>query len=460
MLRRMFAVSSHPFYGRVRWLLVSGALLAGAFSTSPVLAAPPEGSYRGNAWGTFASADAGQVAATLGRSALVTCGCRGTDGRVVSNRVDSISAGRNGRVLTLDVVVATAFTDELANQAVIRTTARAEGLNMFKGLIKAEAIKVRANATATATDIDTNATGTHFVGLRVAGHLVEDSVAPNTKFALPGIGSVTVNKITRESGSGFRIITIEGLVVKIEAENDFNLPVGVEIIVAHARAGFTRKVPEVVVGGSAWATQANATIGDVLANRIGRAALVTVGCEGTHGRIKSNNIAELDVGRVLSLGTGKTTGFGDKTATGSIVKTTAKVQDVLLLNGAVRADAVIAVAQESVSGGSKTRSTQGSGFVKLRVNGVLQPINTPPNTVILLPAFGRVVLNEQTIPPPGSSEPTKVNGIVIIITKANTLNLPIGSRIVVAHATARAHLFENEPVETSEDELRVAETAN
>jgi hypothetical protein len=459
MFARLFAASTHPFNLKGHWLPVSVLLLAATFMASPASAAPPDGSYRGLAFGTFASAAAGSVAATLGRSALVACGCRGTDGQVVKNQIDSLSAGRNGKVLRADVTLTTAFTDELANEAVVTTTSKVEGLNMFKGLIKADAIKVRANATATAADIDTNASGTQFVGLRVAGRDIAANVAPNTKLTLPGIGTVTVKKITRQKGANFEDITIQGLVVKVEIENDFDLPVGVDVIVAHARAGFSRNEPEVVFAGGAWATQANATIGDILANRIGKAALVHVGCEGTNGNLKTNTIADLEVGRVLSVGNGRTTAFGGKKPSGMVARTSAKVEDVSLLNGAITADAVIAVAQETINGGNKTRSTHGSGFVGLKVNGVAQPINTPPNTVVPLPMFGRAILNQQRIPPDGNGS-TSVNGIVIIITKANSLNLPIGSRIVVAHAHARALLFEDEPAEAAPDELRVAEATD
>jgi hypothetical protein len=392
----------------------------------------------------------------LGRSAVVGCGCRGTDGHLLKNRVDSLSAGRNGNVLRADVTLSTAFTDELANEGLVRTTAKIDGLNMFKGLIKGDVIKVRANATATATDINTDADGTQFVGLRVAGNNIAGNVAPNTKLALPGIGTVTVNKITRHKGANFEDITIQGLVVKVEVENDFDLPIGVDIIVAHARAGFSRNEPEVVFAGNAWATQANATIGDILANRIGKAALIHVPCEGTNGKSKSNTISDLGVGKILSLANGKTTAFGGQKPSGMVARTSATVEDVNLLNGAITADAVIAVAQETIDGGSKTRSTQGSGFVGLKVNGVPQPINTPPNTVVQLPLFGRAILNQQRIPPAGSDGSTSVNGIVIIITKANSLNLPINSRIVVAHARARTLLFDDEPIDAAADELQVA----
>ena len=460
MLRQLFAASSDAFQSRTRSLLVSGCLLAGLSIASPVWAAAPEGSYRGHAYGTFASANTGPVATTLGKSALQPCGCRGTNGQVLQNSIGRLSAGANGKVLHLDGIVNTVFTNELANQALVTNTSKVERPNMFQGRIRADRVKTGANVVATITDIDTDAQGTRFVGLKVDGEPVRDDVTANTRFELPGIGSVIVKRVRRGGDQNFQFITVDALVVKVEEENDFDLPIGAEIIVGHSTAGYSRTVPEVVFGGNAYATEGSAKMGDNLAGQIGRAANVYLGCEGTNGKTKSNNVNETDVGNVLSIGSGKTTAFGSKTLSGKVAKTTAKVEDVSLLNGAVTADTVTAVAQETMKNGVKSRSAQGSGLVGLRVNGVRLPAQTPPNTVVELPMFGRVVLNEQTIPPAGSSEATEVNAMVIIITKKNALNLPIGSRIVVAHAAARVHLFDDEPIETSQGELSVAKATN
>ena len=364
------------------------------------------------------------------------------------------------RVLRLDGVVTTVFTDELANQAVVTNTSKVERPNLFNGRIQAKRAKAVANVVATTADIDTDAEGTGFVGLRINGQPISDSVAPNTNVALPGIGTVIVKRVKRDGNSTFQVITVEALVVKVEEENNFDLPVGSEIIVGHARAGYSRTVPEVVFGGSAYAAEGNTKIGERLASKIGKAAAVYIGCEGTAGKTNTNNIEELDVEKVMAFGSGKTTAFGGNTSTGRVAKATAKVEDVSLLIGAVTADAVTAVAQETIKNGVKTRSAKGSGFVGLKVNGVSMPVPTPPNTVVQLPKFGRVVLNEQKIPPAGSSEPTRVNGMVIIITKPNALNLAVGSRIVVAHAGARVLPFDEEPLEMSQDGLSVAEAKN
>ena len=159
MLRQLFAASSGAFQSRPRSLVVSGCLLAGLSIASPVWAAAPEGSYRGHAYGTFASSNAGPVAATLGKSALQPCGCRGTGGQVVQNSIGSLSAGQNGRGLRLDGVVNTVFTDELANQAVVTNTSKVERPNMFNGRLQADRVKAGANVVATLTDIDTDADG-------------------------------------------------------------------------------------------------------------------------------------------------------------------------------------------------------------------------------------------------------------------------------------------------------------
>ncbi len=373
MLCQLFATSSDAFQGRTRSLLVSGYLLAGLSIASPVWAAAPEGSYRGHAYGTFASSNAGPVAATLGRSAFQPCGCRGTGGQVLQNSIGSLSAGQNGRVLRLDGVVTTVFTDELANQAVVTNTSKVERPNLFNGRIQAKRAKAVANVVATTADIDTDAEGTGFVGLRINGQPISDTVAPNTDVALPGIGTVTVKRVKRAGNSTFQVITVEALVVKVEEENNFDLPVGSEIIVGHARAGFSRTVPEVVFGGSAYAAEGNTKIGERLASKIGKAAAVYIGCEGTAGKTNTNNIEELDVEKVMAFGSGKTTAFGGNTPTGRVAKATAKVEDVSLLIGAVTADAVTAVAQETIKNGVKTRSAKGSGFVGLKVNGVSMP---------------------------------------------------------------------------------------
>jgi hypothetical protein len=81
--------------------------LAGTASAAKQL----KGSFRGNVYGTFANAKAGDIATTLGRSAYLVVPCNRTDGKTNTNRVTSVDAGDAAKV---DTVYNTVMTDKTA----------------------------------------------------------------------------------------------------------------------------------------------------------------------------------------------------------------------------------------------------------------------------------------------------------------------------------------------------------
>ena len=82
----------------------------------------------------------------------------------------------------------------------------------------------------------TRAPGFSFVNLKVAGVPVVANMAPNTRLSLPGLGRVTVNEQILPAGSGGRT-QVNGLHVVVTIRpNLLGLPVGAEIVVAHADA--------------------------------------------------------------------------------------------------------------------------------------------------------------------------------------------------------------------------------
>lgn len=430
---------------RRRWAALLAGSLAGAVAllvagAAPARAADLRGSFSGNAYGTSANVEAGAVATELGRSAFQPCPCRGTDGEVLTNRVDSLRAGDDGEVLRADATIATVSADKTTTIATIKDTATITGLDALGGLITADSVKAVANVSATATTIATTPNGSTFVNLRVNGRPIAADVAPNTVIDLPGLGKVTLKKVRRSGdlqGSG-RIL-VEMITVDVTRANNLGLDVGAQVIVAHAVAGFSRTQPAAVVAGQAYATLANGAAGDDLQNRIGKAAFISIGCEGTGGETLTNNVETLDVGAALALGSGVTTAFGGPRNGGTVARTTATVEDVSLLGGLITAGAIKAVAQETFKGGTRTRSTAGSGFVALRIAGASIPLNTPPNTRVQLPGFGRVIVNEQIQPGPAGR--LQVNGLHIFVTRDNRLGLPVGTEIILAHADASASPF-------------------
>jgi len=421
-------------------LLIGVMVVLGASATQSDAATLLKGSFRGHAWATFANAEAGPVATTLGRSAFQPCPCKGTNGKTLSNTITSVATADEGRALKADVTLSTVMAKKETSSAVVKNTSKVEGLSAFDGAITADAIKAVANTSADASTIKSTPRGSTFVNLEIAGEPIDANVAPNTRVDLAGVGHVILKSV-RKSGDGERkgSITVEMLTAVVTEANSFGLPVGSRIVVAHAVSGYSRTDVKAELGGHAYAAQALTTT-DLIKNRVGRAALVVVGCEGTGGKVRTNNVNSLDVGQTLSSGTGTTTAYGKQLATGGVAKTTATVEDLSLLNGLITADAVKAVAQDRFTDGQRTSSTEGSGFVNLKVGDVLVPLDAAPNTRLNLPGIGYVIVNEQQVPSSltSSTARVKVNGLRIVIRKDNTLGLPVGTQIIVAHAEATA----------------------
>jgi hypothetical protein len=404
-----------------------------------------KGSFRGQAYATFANAQAGPVATQLGRSAFQPCPCRGTGGATLSNTVDQVyttnARGNPDGTLSADGTLSTVFTEKTSSSARVQNTSTVTGLSAFDGFITADAIKAVANTSANATTINSTPAGSQFVNLKIGNRTFGADVAPNTTVNLPGVGHVVLKSVKKGGdGQNFSRITVDMLTVVVTQNNDFGLPVGSRIVVAHAVSGFSRSEPAVIVGGQAYAATALTTT-DAFKNRVGKAAFVVIGCEGTNGKTRTNNVNTLDVGEVLSSGTGVTTAFGGPTASGTVAKTTATVENVKLLGSLIVADTVKAVAQDTFKNGERFSSTQGTQFVGLEVAGVAVPVDVEPNTRIELPGIGFVIVNEQILPEPGSTARTQVNGLRVKVNKNNTLGVPVGTQIIVAHADSTAVRF-------------------
>jgi hypothetical protein len=415
---------------------LAGLAVALGAGAAPAAAAGLKGTFHGNAYGTAANAKAGQVATELGRNAFLPCPCRGTNGKVLTNTIENLAAGDSGKVLEADELRATVFTERTATAARVQDTATVSGLNMFGGLITATTVKAVTTVSANASTIAGSPDGSTFVGLRIAGRAVAADVKPNTKVALPGVGTAILKRVTRGGdGTSDGSVLVEMLTVNVTQANGFGLPVGVKIVVAHARSEFDRTQPASVVGGQAYATDADAAIGNDLQNRIGRAALVTMGCEGTDGKTLTNSVSSFNAGTALAVGDGRTTALGGPSNGGVLARTTATVDGASLLGGLVTAATLEAVAQETFRNGKRTRSP-GFSFTGLRVAGVPVPVDVPPNTRLTLPGVGYVIVDEQIVPAKGGR--TQVNGLHVFVTRSNTLGLPLGSEIVIAHAEAAA----------------------
>jgi uncharacterized repeat protein (TIGR01451 family) len=117
---------------------------------------------------------------------------------------------------------------------------KANSVSVLNGLITAKLLISQANSTATATSATSNATGTQFLGLTVAGVAITLPVAPNTVIPLLGLGYVILNEQIPETGSpGHTGLTVRAIDVHVTLAN-LGLGIGADVIVdeAHSDATF------------------------------------------------------------------------------------------------------------------------------------------------------------------------------------------------------------------------------
>ena len=154
-----------------------------------------------------------------------------------------------------------------------------------------------------------------------------------------------------------------------------------------------------------------------------------------------NTVLSADATPLFTTGVINTTADGTVLVDGTLqAMATADVHDASLLiaqlGGVITADEVKAVSTTTHDNSGFHTSAEGSTFVNLVVAGVPITVNPPPNTNISLPGFGHVVLNEQITRVRSTSASFTVNMIHVFITEANVLNIPIGTQIIVSHASS------------------------
>jgi hypothetical protein len=154
-----------------------------------------------------------------------------------------------------------------------------------------------------------------------------------------------------------------------------------------------------------------------------------------------NSVLSVDVEPIVTTDVINTTADGTQPVAGTLQSSaTAELHDVsvltTLLGGVITADEVNAVSTTTHDNTGFHTSAAGSQFVNLVVAGVPIIVMPAPNTDINLLGFGHVVLNEQISRIGNRAASFTVNMIHVYITQANILNLPIGTQIIVSHATS------------------------
>jgi hypothetical protein len=420
-------------------VVILGLGLAFGFGPPARTATPsPEGGtssgfqFVADAYGTHGTLGHVVVAGKTAASALGACG---TVAPPVHNENTVVSADATP-LFTTGVINTTADGDILPDSTLqAMATADVHDANLLTtllgGVITADEVKAVSTTTHDNSGFHTSADGSTFVNLVVAGIPIIGNPAPNTDINLLGFGHVVLNEQITKMRPRSAALTVNMIHVFITQANVLNIPIGTQIIVAHASGGLTSGV-EGTLGGQAYGTKA--TVAHTVTSP--PSALVGMSCLGTNGALRTNSIAEVQVPPLFSVGEVVDTAQGAVNSTRAVGEMTSTVQALDVVTSLVTASLVKADAHARNIDGALTFSDTGSMFVGLHVTGFPEiGDDVAPNTRLRIAGLGTLWLHRiiQT------SNSIEVRMIEVIVTEANGFGIGIGTDIQVAVAKASAH---------------------
>lgn len=399
--------------------LVLTAGMSAALPTSAEAAATPQATFGGSAYGSTVAV--GSLASS-GRTAYVAM-CTSQVGFLKTSNTAAVNLTG---VANIGAATTSVSTDSSTAGLSSVARSRTGEVSLLGGLISATEVTSSSTLTRTPSGTYKTTGSSRLTGLRIAGSSVDASPSPNTTVSIPGVATVKLNAQATSTSAGTRTLAVVGIQVTLLAENSLGLPTGT-ITVATSNA--TQNLPVFNKAyGSAYGTKVE--VGDVI--RSGATAEVSIGCGGTNGVTRTNNVAGVDVAPLIKAGAVATTAQSTDAVNGTRTITTAKVEGITLLGGIVSVDGVNARAQAGKVGtGSVSSSSTGTEIVNLKINGASRVVSSAENSKIQIAGVGTLVLRATT------RTSTGINVTALQLTlDTEQLGIPSGTTIRVANTSA------------------------
>jgi hypothetical protein len=396
--------------------------LAGAASNVPAVAPTPAVTpalaYAANAFGT--TVNVGKVL-TSGPTADIALGCTMASGVTRSDT----AVGLTLPGVTSGTISNVVSSDSVDGNPTASASSTISGASLAGGIISATAISATAQTTF-AGGVFSNAGGATLVGLTIGSQTLAADPPPNTKIAVPGVGSLILNQQTATPTS----LTVNAIDLTVTVAST-GLGLGTKIVIGHAHSALLGPTTG-EMGGIAFGASLTGT--GVVA--LGRVAPAYLPCLGTDGVTDTNTTLGITT-PLVSTATISSSDEGDALPAGPQATTSDTIQGVNLLPGVlgslVSATTVTATASATLANGITTVSETGSQFVGLSVAGFpLINDDVAPNTELSIPGVGTLWLNRVIVSPHG----IEVRMIELVLSVSVSGN-PAGTDLIISDASAR-----------------------
>jgi hypothetical protein len=303
-------------------------------------------------------------------------------------------------------------------------------VELFGHMITATMVSAMSATKRSGSRFIVSQSGTRFEDLTVRGKTVDRNVRPDTRIALPGLGYVVLDQVSRRVTSSSAALIVDAIHVVVTEPNSFGVATNSNILVAHAMSGLNGQVDGTLGGESygSWISRSKTV-------NSSPAIKALMPCLGTNGALLVDSAAQLNKAGPLASGSDRNTADGTVGPRSAVGVLTSTVHNVNILNGIVTASAVNAVARVAKQGRVINLSDEGSGFDGLAILGVpAGPSSVPVDTMVPIPGVGELYLHRVI----RKGRSIEVRMVELVVTHANRYGLPVGSdfRIGVAIASA------------------------
>jgi len=345
-------------------LLAPGA----AQAAEPSVAATAPVAFGGSAYGSQVKI-AGQLA-NSGKTAYLSIGCTRKTPITKTNESAAINIAGIGNIgaVTTD---ATTRGNDTSGVWTAKTQSHVADASLLSDLIEIGAIESEARAFFDDTGYHA-AVDYSIASLSIGGTAIVLTGEPNQVVAVPGVGTLTLGETKIKERANSASASITAVVLRF---NDSNTVVRI----GHSQARVDNAT-NALFGGGAYGTTVEVA-GTITS---GKTANQPIGCAGTHGKLKVNEVAGANLG-----------GLG----TASGIRSAVRTRQGTPPDSFPEAHATNTIDSVSLSGGLVTLTG-----VQTRVNVYEKPngnvrFNTKGSTIAELTVGGVVV----TVPPPGGS---------------------------------------------------------
>lgn len=365
MVRNRFA----SVLGALTLTVSMAALTAPSASASTATGVDAGGkvAFSGNAYGSQVKI-AGKLA-NSGKTAYVVIGC--TRKVPLTHRNSSVAVDIPG-IGNVGAVENEALTRNNDGTLSAITRTHVADASLLPGLIEVGAIETQARASR-ASDGFHAETDFSIASLSVGGEEI-DVTGEEQVIEIAGVGTLTLgkSKVVERKNSSFASITAVTL----------KLDDGTVVRIGHSEAGIDKAVNALFSGGAYGST---VKVADTLTS--GRTAYQPIGCVGTKGKDRINEIASVNLGGLGTAQQVRSTVNAQQTPLPE-AHAMNEIEDVNLAGGLLKLKGIVAsVNVFEDENGDVTYNTNGTKLASIKVAGLNIPV-PPPGGSVDLPGLG------------------------------------------------------------------------